>query len=157
MPHIAMYGTRGGPFANLYFGTPEEANASYQLHLGLESQPTVTAKPEPTLAEMVAVVVETVPASGSTDVEPGEMEIKVRFSKDMTMDSWSWSTAWDDSTPSSIGEPRFSNPRTCQLKVKLEPSRTYAYWLNSENFGNFRDATGDPSVPYLLIFSTKPK
>jgi len=37
----------------------------------------------------------------------------------------------------------------------LEPGRTYAFWLNSENFKNFKDAEGRPSVPYLLIFETK--
>jgi hypothetical protein len=29
-------------------------------------------------------------------------------------------------------------------------------WLNSENFGNFKDAEGHPAVPYLLVFETKP-
>jgi len=37
MPHIAMYGSRGVPFANLYFGTKDEAKASTQLRLGFES------------------------------------------------------------------------------------------------------------------------
>ena len=50
MPHIAMYDYRGGPFANVYFGTPQEAKASYQLRLGPESQRSSTSKPEPTLA-----------------------------------------------------------------------------------------------------------
>lgn len=41
------------------------------------------------------------------------------------------------------------------MKVKLEPDKTYAYWLNSENFKNFKDTEGRPAVPYLLVFHTR--
>ena len=44
--------------------------------------------------------------------------------------------------------------RTCVVKVKLEPGKTYAIWLNSEKFHNFKDADGRPAVPYLLVFQT---
>ena len=47
--------------------------------------------------------------------------------------------------------------KTCVARVKLEPDRTYAFWLNSDNFQNFKDADGRPAVPYLLIFQTKHK
>ena len=40
--------------------------------------------------------------------------------------------------------------------VKLEKGRTYVIWLNSEKFENFKDASGNPAVPYLLVFETKP-
>ena len=43
------------------------------------------------------------------------------------------------------------------MKVKLEPGRTYAIWVNSEKFGNFKDADGRSAVPYLLVFQTKKK
>jgi hypothetical protein len=42
------------------------------------------------------------------------------------------------------------------MKVRLEPGRTYAWWLNSDKFKNFTDLAGRPAVPYLLIFQTKP-
>jgi hypothetical protein len=45
--------------------------------------------------------------------------------------------------------------RTCVIKAKLEPGRTYAAWLNTDKFENFRDADGTPALPYLLIFQTK--
>ena len=45
--------------------------------------------------------------------------------------------------------------RTCAFQVKLEPGKTYAIWLNSEKFGNFKDADGRSAVPYLLVFQTK--
>ena len=110
------------------------------------------------LAEQPPVVVETFPVSGARDVEPGETEIRVRFSKEMADGSWSWSTAWENSTPDFIGQPHYeADGRTCVVKVKLEPGRTYAFWLNSEKFHNFQDRAGQPEVPYLLIFQTKQK
>jgi len=39
------------------------------------------------------VVVKTVPEAGSKDVPPGEYEVKITFSKEMTDQSWSWSSA----------------------------------------------------------------
>jgi serine/threonine protein kinase len=109
------------------------------------------------LTEQPPVVVETFPVSGARDVEPGQTEIRVRFSKPMTDGSWSWSTAWEDSTPESVGPPHYlDDQRTCAMKVRLEPGKTYAWWLNSEKFKNFTDQAGQPAVPYLLIFQTKP-
>ncbi len=105
---------------------------------------------------MAPVVIKTVPEAGSKDVAPGEMEIKVTFSKEMMDRSWSWSTPWKDSQPESIGEPKYdASRRTCTLKVKLEPNKTYGYWLNSPNFHGFKDKQGHSAVPYLLVFKTK--
>jgi RNA polymerase sigma-70 factor (ECF subfamily) len=54
------------------------------------------------------------------------------------------------------GKPKYlSDKRTCVLPVKLEPGKTYAIWVNSEKFDNFKDAEGRPAVPYLLVFKTK--
>jgi serine/threonine protein kinase len=109
-----------------------------------------------TLAEQPPVVVETQPLSGARDIQPGETEIRVRFSKEMADGSWSWSTAWENSTPEIIGQSHYeTDQRTCVLKAKLEPGRTYAWWLNSDRFKNFTDRAGRPAVPYLLIFQTK--
>jgi len=110
-----------------------------------------------TVAGLPPVVVNTQPVSGARDVEPGVTEIRVRFSKEMADGSWSWSTAWENSAPEIIGQPHYeSDGRTCVAKVKLEPGRTYAWWLNSDKFKNFTDLAGRPAVPYLLIFQTKP-
>ena len=93
-----------------------------------------------------------------TPLQPGETEIRVRFSKPMAEGSWSWSTAWEDSPPESVGPPHYlADHRTCVMKVRFEADRTYAWWLNSGKFHNFRDETGQPAVPYLLIFQTKQK
>ena len=102
------------------------------------------------------VVVKTVPEAGIKDVAPGETDIKVTFSKEMTDQSWSWATAWQDSTPESIGTPHYeADHKTCVLKVKLEPNKTYGWWINSQRFHGFQDKQGHPAVPYLLVFQTK--
>ncbi|MFO1500856.1 MAG: Ig-like domain-containing protein [Verrucomicrobiota bacterium] len=108
------------------------------------------------IENMPPVVVKTVPESGSKEVAVGTIDLKVTFSKPMTDNSWSWSTAWQNSTPEGVAKPRYDKDgRTCVLKVKLEPDRTYAFWLNSAKFQNFKDQQGHPAVPYLFIFKTK--
>lgn len=102
------------------------------------------------------VVVKTIPEAGSTDVAPGEMEVKVTFSKEMADQSWSWSTAWQNSGPDFIGKPQYSaDHRTCVVKVKLEPGKTYGWWLNSQRYHGFRDKEGRSAVPYLLVFHVR--
>ena len=104
------------------------------------------------------VVVKTVPEAGTKAVPPGDFEIKVTFSKEMMDQSWSWSSAWKDSTPDSNDKPHYdTDKKTCIFKVKLEPNKTYGYWINSQNFHNFKDANSRPAVPYLLVFKTGDK
>ncbi|MGA2034171.1 MAG: Ig-like domain-containing protein [Thermoguttaceae bacterium] len=104
------------------------------------------------------VVVKTMPEAGSISVPPGQYEIKVTFSKNMQDHSWSWSTAWTDSTPQVIAGPRYeADHKTCVLKVKLEANKTYGWWLNSQKFHNFKDEQGHAAVPYLLVFETGKK
>ena len=101
------------------------------------------------------VVVKTVPQAGAEDVDAKTTEIQVTYSKDMADESWSWSQISDDSFPKIVGKPKFQkDKRTCVLTVKLEPGKTYAIWLNSEKFENFKDSNGRPAVPYLLVFKT---
>ncbi len=101
------------------------------------------------------VVVRTVPQAGSSDVDPKTAEIKVTFSKDMEDGSWSWSQLSEETFPKMIGKPSYlKDKRTCVVKVKLEAGKTYAIWLNSEKFENFKDADSRPAVPYLLVFQT---
>ncbi len=107
---------------------------------------------------MPPVVVKTAPEAGVKDVKPGETEIRVTFSKAMADGSWSWSTAWEDSMPEVLGKPSYEKDhRTCVLRVKLEPGKTYGFWLNSGRFKNFKDREGRPAVPYLLVFQTAAK
>jgi RNA polymerase sigma-70 factor (ECF subfamily) len=67
-----------------------------------------------------------------------------------------WATFGKENFPKVDGKPKYlADRRTAVLPVKLEPGKTYALWLNSEKFQNFKDADGRPAVPYLLVFKTK--
>ncbi|HEV3142412.1 MAG TPA: Ig-like domain-containing protein [Gemmataceae bacterium] len=111
---------------------------------------------EVTLKSVPPVVVKTEPQAGTDDVDPKLTEIKVTFSKDMTDQSWSWSSLSKESFPTIDGKPKYlADKRTCILPVKLEPGKTYSIWVNSEKFHNFKDADGNEAVPYLLVFQTK--
>lgn len=108
--------------------------------------------------QMPPVVVRTVPQSGATQVDADKIkEIRVTFSKDMRDKTWSWTQISEDTFPKVDGEVHYDKDRrTCILPVKLEAGKTYVLWLNSERFGNFKDADGHSAVPYLLVFETKP-
>ena len=111
-----------------------------------------------TIETMPPVVVKAIPESGTLDVAPAETEIRVSFSKQMADGSWSWSTAWGDSSPEFVGSPHYlDDHHTCVVTVRLQPGKSYGWWLNSEQFKNFKDRAGQPAVPYLLTFQTKSK
>lgn len=102
------------------------------------------------------VVVETFPKTGSTNVAPTITEIRVTYSKPMMDRSWSWVQTSADSFPKSTGEIHYlEDGKTCVMPVSLEPGKEYTIVLNSETFRNFKDATGEPAVPYLLHFKTR--
>lgn len=110
---------------------------------------------EVTLESVPPVVVKSVPAAGTPDIDPKTTEIKVTFSKNMKDGTWSWSTLSKESFPEVDGKPKYlDDERTCVLPVKLQPEKTYAIWINSDKFQNFKDSNGVPSVPYLLVFRT---
>lgn len=111
---------------------------------------------EPSVSSAPPVVVKTVPEAGTEGVDPALKEIRVTFSKDMIDKGWSWVTAPTSTRPVTIGTPAYEkDKRTCVLPVTLEPGKTYAFWINSAKFGNFKDVKGRPAVPYLLTFATK--
>lgn len=108
-----------------------------------------------TLQSVPPVVVKTVPEAGASDVDPKLAEIQVKFSKDMQGGSWSWAMISTETFPKA-GKPECrADKRTCVLPVTLEAGKTYAIWVNSEKFAEFKDAEGHSAVPYLLVFTTK--
>jgi RNA polymerase sigma-70 factor (ECF subfamily) len=117
----------------------------------------VRADDDVNLENAPPVVVKCSPEAGSDDVDPATTEIRVTYSKEMTDNSWSWSTAGKNNFPETTGKPHYlDDKKTCVLPVKLKAGKTYAIWLNSQNFGNFKDEGGRAAVPYLLVFKTKP-
>ena len=112
---------------------------------------------KPSVASLPPVVVQTIPQSGDTAVDASKVkEIRVTFSKKMTDKSWSWSQISEDTFPEITGKIHYdADGKTCICPVKLEPGKTYVSWLNSQKFGNFKDADGRSAVPYLLVFETK--
>lgn len=109
-----------------------------------------------TVATAPPVVISTSPIAGSTDVDPSIKEIRVTFSKRMMDESWSWSQTSAAAFPEVTGDIRYEKDgRTCVLPVSIKPGQTYASWLNTPKFGNFKDRDGRSAVPFLLVFETK--
>jgi serine/threonine protein kinase len=104
------------------------------------------------------VVVRTWPVSGTANVEPGEVTLSVTFSKPMSKATYTWGTPWIGANAVSLGPAQFdASGRTCTLRVRLEPGKTYGYTLNTGGKHNgFLDKYGTSSLPYLLVFSTRP-
>ena len=101
-------------------------------------------------------VIKTVPTCGDAKVPATTTQIKVTFSKDMMDGGWSFTQISSDSFPEVVGQPEYlADKRTCVLTVNLKPKQTYVLWLNSQKFKNFKDASGNSAVPYLLVFQTK--
>ncbi len=108
------------------------------------------------VASMPPSVIKTTPACGDTQVSTATRHIKVTFSKKMMDKSWSFTQISGESFPEIVGQPKYlADGRTCVLTVKLKPKKTYVLWLNSQKFQNFKDSSGTPAVPYLLVFQTK--
>jgi len=114
---------------------------------------------EVSLEALPPSVVRTVPLCGDAAVDPNLSEISVTFSKDMkvTGHCWSWCGVQEDSFPALSGDTEYlGDNRTCVLHVTLEPEKTYAIWINVDQFQSFQDPGGHPAVPYLLVFRTGP-
>jgi Bacterial Ig-like domain len=111
---------------------------------------------EITLETARPVVIKSSPEAGAEGVDPGLSQISVTFSKQMQGGTWSWCVLSKESYPGTSEAPKYlEDKRTCVLPVKLQPGKTYAVWINSENFYQFKDTKAQPAVPYLLVFRTR--
>ena len=107
------------------------------------------------VAEARPVVVKTIPEAGAEGVDPGLKEIRVTFSKKMADETWSWASDKRYGADVTGEKPAFDKDgRTCIRAVTLKPNTTYAIWINTDKFDNFRDAANRPAVPYLWVFRT---
>ena len=101
-------------------------------------------------------IVNTVPANGSQEVDPSINAISVTFNEEMMDQNWSWAYTNKNEFPNMTGQPYYTENRTKNvLPVKLEPNKEYVIWLNSQKFQNFKDKSGNPLVPFKLIFKTQ--
>ncbi len=101
-------------------------------------------------------VIETFPISGSIDVDPTITEISVTFDEPMTDGNWSWAYTTKNKFPEMTGQPYYQ-PGLIKnvLPVRLEPNKEYEIWINSEQFKNFKDQSGNSSIPFRFVFKTK--
>jgi RNA polymerase sigma factor (sigma-70 family) len=101
------------------------------------------------------VVVKTVPAAGSDDVDPDTKEVSITFSKTMMDQTWSWATDGRYGEELEGEKPAYNkDKKTIVRAVTLKPNTTYAVWINTAKFDNFRDENDNPAVPYLYTFRT---
>jgi len=100
-------------------------------------------------------VVNTIPKSGSSDVDPSLATLTVEFSEAMMPGSWSWVQESALTYPETSGDPVYTSATTIELPVRLDANKTYTVLINSEpRFLNFRDSSGNPAVPFVLTFTT---
>ncbi len=70
--------------------------------------------------------------------------------------NWSWCYEEKEKFPEMTGDPRYADNNTrCVSPVKLEPDKEYVIWINTANFKNFKDKTGNPAEPYEFTFKTR--
>ncbi len=125
----------------LAFSLPASVQAQNTAAISIETVPPV--------------VVQAVPQAGAVEVAPDLKQIQVTFSKPMQRGNWSWVQLSADTFPTMVGQPRFlDDQKTCVLTVTLKPNRTYAIWLNVDQYTNFKDQQGRSSVPFLLVVRT---
>ena len=112
---------------------------------------------EVSFQDLPPVVVQTIPKSGSTDVDPSLSEIRVTFSKEMRPRTWAIIEAPPAAYPDHLGDVQYlSGKKTWVIEVKLSPGKTYGIWLNQwDGISEFKDLAGRLAVPYLLLFETK--
>ncbi len=100
-------------------------------------------------------IVETIPAQGATDVDPGLDTVTVKFDRDMG-GGMSW-TGGPPQMPQvdKSRKAQWTDKRTCVLPVKLAAAKIYRVGINSKSYQNFRSAGGTPTPPDVIAFATK--
>ena len=98
-------------------------------------------------------VVKAVPNDGDTSVDPSATELRVTF--DQPMDTRRYSFVGGGPTfPGTGARPHWINQTTITLPIALKPGHSYWLSINSDQFQNFRSASGAPAVPHSISFTT---
>ncbi len=162
-----------GDYVNVAEGVVMEADTAYRIWINdpygtysaFQDRRGLSAVPYPlafhtgdgsdssVLSGLEAAVVGSVPAHGEDGVDPSLERIEVTFSKDMDPSAFGWLSDGDE-TALEIEEEGWDGDRTAWATVTLDPGTTYAVWINKNNRGDFADANGDLSAPWLLVFRT---
>ena len=101
-------------------------------------------------------VISTFPLNGSQGVDPSINEISVTFNEKMMDGNWSWVYEDKNTFPRIIGQTYYTENNTVnRLPVKLEPNKEYVIWINSAQFKNFKDKSGNPAYTFKFTFKTK--
>lgn len=98
-------------------------------------------------------VVKTFPENGAENVKPGLMKMQIVFDQDMNRGGYSI-CGGGENFPEIIGKPRWTNPRTIMVSVKLKPAHDYSLSINSVSFKNFKSVGGEPAEVYPVTFKT---
>ncbi len=97
------------------------------------------------------------PANGDRAVDPSLAEMVFEFDRPMRDQSWSIVGPSQDQ-PDVVGKLRYDAERKrLTVPIKLEPGRSYRFWLNSERFKAFASAEGVPLAPVEFAFATAAK
>ena len=122
---------------------PRLAKRMAELAAELEAQDAVAPR-----------VLSIVPADGATDVEPGNVELRVEF--DRPMRDGSWSVCRTDRPFPEASAPRYDDARRVfTLEMALEPGRTYGLSLNCLGNLAFVSEDGVPLEPVEVVFTTR--
>ena len=120
--------------------------------------PGVAAPPVPLVRGSAAgapAVERLEPPDGATDVDPATSVLRVTFDRPMG-EGWSWVIDPQVPFPETTGKASLSaDGRSAELPVRLQPGRTYAIWLNSEQHRDFHDRNGVELAPVRWTFTTR--
>jgi hypothetical protein len=98
-------------------------------------------------------VVKTVPENGDGEVDPATKELRVVFDQPMAPGGKSI-VGGGPTFPKFADNARWEDERTFVMGWQLEPEHDYWLSINNDRFKNFRNANGEPAVPYPLSFQT---
>jgi hypothetical protein len=102
------------------------------------------------------VVIKTFPEAGADNIPPGNVEIRVTFSKPMKEGCATIAPVNRRIVPEIISPARLEpDGITYVLAVKLRPNTTYGLWVNGPKSGYFQDLNGIYALPYQFVFKTK--
>lgn len=125
---------------------PKNTTNTKMLELEIKQEFADSAKP---------VVINTIPATYSNDVDPELTEISVTFDQDMFQHGWAWcQSGRNENYPEVTGTPQYTDSRTCVLPVKLKPAQNYLVMVNCKNYKSFRNIDEVPAREYVIVFAT---